>query len=56
MLVKLLGDRDHPQPPSLLAHETIIPSGGLMGESGTQARIEEDLRSGSAPDRWVTVG
>lgn len=39
--VKLLGNNDHPQPFSLLAHKTIIPSSGLRGEQGAQARTEE---------------
>ena len=38
VLVKLLGNSDHPQPPSLLAHKTIMPSNGFMGEEGAQAR------------------
>lgn len=45
VLVKLLGNSDHPQPPSLLAHKTIIPSKGFMGEEGAQARTEACLCS-----------
>ena len=45
MLVKLLGNNDHSQPPSLLAHKTIIPSNGLIGTEGAQARTEACLCS-----------